>query len=120
MARRTLAVGLAVLLPLILSGCDSTSGPGTPPGSVSDPPPGSVQLERAPYLQMLGERSVLVAFRTTESASAVVDYGPTPSFGQSVASPAATRHAVQIGGLTPGHPGFPTKSHPSNGSSRWS
>lgn len=102
-ARRTLAGALAALLPLaILSGCDSTSGPDSPPGTLPDPPPGSPQLGRAPYLQMLGERSVLVAFRTTESAPATVDYGPTPAFGQSVASPAGTRHAVQIGGLTPG------------------
>ena len=102
-ARRTLVAGLATLLVVaILSGCDSTSGPGTPPGSDPNPPPGSVQLLRAPYLQLLGERSVIVAFRTTEAASAVVEYGPTPGLGQSVASPVGTQHAVEIDGLAPG------------------
>jgi hypothetical protein len=90
---------LLVLLPLVIyvNACNDPGGEGP-----IDPGTDPTQLARAPYLQLLGTTSVLIAFRTVDAVAARVDYGPSLSYGRSTTSPVGQRHAVSLAGLEPG------------------
>lgn len=59
----------------------------------------AVTLERGPYLQSTTTHSVIVVWEQDVATSATLEYGINQSYGQSVSSPSATKHAVEIDGL---------------------
>lgn len=113
---RRATCGLLLWLPILLwTGCVELAPPEAPPNGnpppgpgsdpTPDPPPnqGSLALTRAPYLQMLGESGVLIAFRTSTAVVAAVEYGTTLGSNDGRASSASgTRHAIELQGLRPG------------------
>jgi hypothetical protein len=59
--------------------------------------------ERSPYLQSLGENSVVVAWIASARGTPWVDYGTTPAYGQTVeAERDGARRHVKLTGLYPG------------------
>jgi hypothetical protein len=64
---------------------------------------GSSKLVRGPYLQQGSSNSIIVRWRTTDSASSKVNYGLTPENLNFVASDSTltTNHEVKLSNLTP-------------------
>ena len=71
------------------------------PRSVGATPP-TVSLARHPWISLVTETSVLIAWQTDITATGKVSYGITPSFGsQAVHAGGTVDHAVSLGGLLP-------------------
>jgi hypothetical protein len=69
----------------------------------TEPAPCSGPLEsRAPYIQMLGTTSVVVAFQTPRRAAPEIDFGTSMAYDSTRTGPDATAHAIELTGLSPG------------------
>ncbi len=67
---------------------------------LSLPQQAQAQFNRQPYLQKLAQESVLVAWRSSTNAAYEVHYGDSPTnLTNMVASPASTKHGVDLTGL---------------------
>ena len=66
-------------------------------------PAGAATLTRGPYLQLVDEASILVAWGTAEPADTSVEHGPTAAYGQRDSDPGkVTSHALLLTDLDPG------------------
>jgi hypothetical protein len=64
----------------------------------------TVRLNRRPYLQLTGQTSTVIMWRTETSTDTVVEYGETAALGQTAGDPNAREqaHSVTLTGLRPG------------------
>lgn len=61
------------------------------------------QYSMGPYLQWVTTTEVTVSWRTAVQGTSVVDYGPTPAYGQTDTAPGVSnQHHVRLEGLSPG------------------